>query len=64
MNRKAKGSGFKMRSTNKTTFKMMCSTSPLYKPKGMTGLTKEERKAKRVFFPPQGPFGRFLKPSD
>jgi hypothetical protein len=24
----------------------------------------EERKAKRVFSPPQGPFGRFLKPSD
>ena len=42
-----KRSGFKMRSGNKTTFKMMGSTSPLYKPKGMTGLTKEERKAKR-----------------
>ena len=28
MSRKAKGSGFKMRSSNKTSFKMMGSSSP------------------------------------
>ena len=50
MNRRAKGPAFKMRSGNKTSFKKMGSTSPLYKPKGMTGLTKEERQAKREKF--------------
>ena len=48
MTRKAKGPAFQMRSPHNTTFKMMGSTSPLYKPKGMTGLTDEERAEKRA----------------
>ena len=47
MARRAKGPAFQMRSPHNTSFKKMGSTSPLYKPKGMTGLTKEERQAKR-----------------
>lgn len=47
MSRKAKGPGYTPKSGKSPAFKNMGSTSPLYKAKGVTGLSAEERAAKR-----------------